>query len=176
VDNIVRVFFHLFFFYFLFCDSFIAYCDGEIDASGASSSNAGNQSVPPLGQSVEDQNYEVTQEEVWKAVEASEASEERELRNSLEWKETECHIQKVEGMQTEIGRRAKEIARGKGFNPGRCEAAEDAAIYIAEDVEDIPEKEQIGFLVKFMRSLNNLNSETWERINEEIKKWRSWED
>ena len=140
------------------------------DASGASSSNAGNHSVPPIGQGVEDPNYEVPQDEVWEAVEAS---EERKLRNSKEWKETERHLLKIEEGKKAIGQRAKEIAQGKGFNPGRCEAVEDAAKYIAEDV---PEKQQLGFLAKLMRDLNNPNSEAWERIDEDIQKWRSWED
>lgn len=37
-------------------------------------------------------------------------------------------------MKKSIGQRAKEIAQERGLTPGRCEAVEDAANYIAEDV------------------------------------------
>lgn len=45
--------------------------------------------------------------------------------------------------------RPTEIAQGKGLNPGRCEAVEDAVV--AEDVEKEPEEKQLGFLRKLMR-------------------------
>lgn len=83
---------------------------------------------------------------------------------------------KIEDGKKSRSLRAKEIAQEKGFNPERCEAVEDAAKHIAEDVEDFPEKQQLGFLAKLMRDLNNPNSEAWKRIEEEVQKWRSWED
>jgi hypothetical protein len=82
----------------------------------------------------------------------------------------------VENIKKSIGQRAKEIAQERGLTPGRCEAVEDAANYIAEDVEDLAENQQVSFLVNLMRDLNNPNSESWERIEEEVKRWRSWED
>ncbi|KAI5382353.1 Cytochrome c oxidase subunit 3 (mitochondrion) [Lathyrus oleraceus] len=107
---------------------------------------------------------------------AEERRKEEELRNSKEWKESERHLLKVENIKKSIGQRAKEIAQERGLTPGRCEAVEDAANYIAEDVEDLAENQQVSFLVNLMRDLNNPNSESWERIEEEVKRWRSWED
>lgn len=43
----------------------------------------------------------------------------------------------MENIKKSIGQRAKEIAQERGLTPGRCEAVEDAANYIAEDVEDL---------------------------------------
>lgn len=140
-------------------------------SSGASSSNPGNPVVPPIDQGVHD---EVSQDEVWDAVdaEAEERRKEQELRNSKEWKESERHLLKVENGMKSIGQRAKE----RGLNPGRWEAVEDAAKHIAEDVADLPEEQQLRFLGHLMRDLNNPNSKSWERIEEEVKRWRSWED
>ena len=53
---------------------------------------------------------------------------------------------------------------------------EDAAKYIADDVEDLPEKRQRGFLAKLMHDLNNPNSEAWQRIDEKVREWRPWEE
>lgn len=142
-------------------------------SSGTSSSNPGNPVVPPIDQGV---HGEVKQDTIWDAVEAEERRKEEELRNSKEWKESERHLLKVENLKKSIGQRAKEIAQERGLTPGRCEAVEDAAKYIAEDVEEIHEKKQLHFLVNLMRDLNNPNSEPWERIEEEVKRWRSWED
>ena len=142
-------------------------------SSGASSSKPGNPVVPPIDQGV---HGEVSQDEVWDAVDAEERRKEEELRNSKEWKESERHLLKVENIKKSIGQRAKEIAQERGLTPGRCEAVEDAANYIAEDVEDLAENQQVSFLVNLMRDLNNPNSESWERIEEEVKRWRSWED
>ena len=142
-------------------------------SSGTSSSNPGNPVVPPIDQGV---HGEVQQDTIWDAVDAEERRKEAELRNSKEWKESERHLLKVENVKKAIGQRAKEIAQERGLTPGRCEAVEDAAKYIAEDVEEVPEKQQVHFLVKLMRDLNNPNSEPWERIEEEVKRWRSWED
>ncbi|KAL5078977.1 hypothetical protein RYX36_007398 [Vicia faba] len=119
---------------------------------------------------------EVKQDEVWDAVDADERRKEEELRNSKEWKESERHLLKVENIKKSIGQRAKEISQERGLTPGRCEAVEDAANYIAEDVEDLEENQQVRFLVSLMRDLNNPNSKSWERIEEEVKRWRSWED
>jgi len=137
--------------------------------SSGTSSNPGNPSVPIVVEVVdEDEN------EVWKAVEAEE-DKEKKLMLSKEWKESERHLLKVEDLKKTIGQRAKEIAEQRGLNPGRCEAVEDAAKHMAEDVEDLPTKKQVRFLVNLMRDLNNPNSELWERIEEEVKRWRSWE-
>ena len=142
-------------------------------SSGTSNSNPGNPVVPPIDQGV---HGEVQQDTIWDAVDAEERRKEAELRNSKEWKESERHLLKVENVKKAIGQRAKEIAQERGLTPGRCEAVEDAAKYIAEDVEEVPEKQQVHFLVNLMRDLNNPNSEPWERIEEEVKRWRSWED
>ncbi|GER45629.1 glycerol-3-phosphate acyltransferase 1 [Striga asiatica] len=106
--------------------------------------------VPPQGQGVEDQNYEVSQDEVWNAVDEEERRKYQELRNSKEWQERERHILKIEDGKKAIGQRAKEIAQGRGFTPARCDAVEDAAKYVVDD-------------------LNNPKSEAWERIDEEVK-------
>lgn len=105
-----------------------------------------------------------------------EQREELELRNSKEWKESERHILRLESKKTDFALRAKEIAKSKGLNPLRCEAVEDAARHVAETVEDIPELQQLNYLSNRMRNLNDPTSDTWKEINEEVKKWRSWDD
>ena len=142
-------------------------------SSGASSSNPGNPVVPPIDQGVQS---EVNQDAIWEEVDAEERRKEEELRNSKEWKESEQHLLKIEDMKKSIGQRAKEIAQERGLSSERCEAVEDAAKYIAEDVEDIAERQQLRFLRSLMRDLNNPNSESWERIEKEVKRWRPWED
>ncbi|GLT44485.1 hypothetical protein SLE2022_349490 [Rubroshorea leprosula] len=107
---------------------------------------------------------------------SEERREELELRNSKEWRESEEHIQKVESKKKLMAQRAKEIARERGYNPLRCEAVEDAARDVAERVEDIPEKQQLGFLANLIRNLNDPSTDTWGDIHEEVRKWRSWEE
>ena len=150
----------------------IFYSMDDAGPSSGACSKPGNPVVPPVDLRVD----EVNQDELWNALETEELRKEKELMDSREWKESESHLLKVENLKKSLGQRAKEIAQERGLNPGRCEAVEDAAKHIAEDAEDLPEKQQLRFLVNLMRDLNNPNSELWERIEEEVKRWRSWED
>lgn len=77
----------------------ICWMEAAGPSSGASSSNAGNHFVPPIDQGVQYQNDEVSQDEVWDAVDAEERRKDQELRNSKEWKETERHLLKVENQK-----------------------------------------------------------------------------
>lgn len=141
----------------------------EAGPSSGTCSNPGNPGVPPV-------DPEVNQDDIWEAVEAEEARKEKELMLSKEWQQVDRHRLKIEDFKKSLGQRAKEIAQEQGSNPGRCEAVEDAAIFFAEDVEDLPDNKQLRFLKNFMRELDNPRSELWGRIKEEVKRWRSWED
>lgn len=104
---------------------------------------------------------DVSQDDIWAAVDAEEKKQWKALISS---KEVERHNGRREARIKEICLRAKEIAQAKGWNPECCEGVELAAKFIAEDVEDIPEQWQFHFLANLIRDLNNPNSETWKRI------------
>nr|YP_010127563.1 uncharacterized protein KQ602_mgp37 [Bougainvillea spectabilis]QPP04887.1 uncharacterized protein [Bougainvillea spectabilis] len=144
----------------------------NMDEAGPSSGACSNHGIPTVDQTTVN---EVDQDELWKAVEAAEKKKEED-----EWKKLqescERHRLRLEGYKKALSQRAKEMAQEQGLNPGRCEAVEDAAMYFAEDAEDLPEKEQLPFLAKLMRELKNPKSDLWERIEKEVKRWRSWED
>ncbi|KAL3508571.1 hypothetical protein ACH5RR_027972 [Cinchona calisaya] len=59
-----------------------------------------------------------------------------ELRASKEYKESERHLNMIEGRIKDIKGRAREIAQERGFSPEKCDAVEDAAEYIADDVHN----------------------------------------
>ncbi|XP_048129141.1 uncharacterized protein LOC125313447 isoform X2 [Rhodamnia argentea] len=104
--------------------------------------------------------------------EEEESRRERELRASKEYKAVERHNEKRDRGIKEIGQRAKEIAQERGFSPGKCDAVEDAANYVALQAEDLEEKKQLPFLKRTKGSLNNWNSYTWREILDHVKKWR----
>lgn len=81
-------------------------------------------------------------------------------------------LTRIEQRKQSIGQRAKEIAQERGWNPIRSSDVEDAAKYIAEDVEDIPEQWLLNFLARLRGDLENPNSEMWKRIKLEAKRWR----
>lgn len=114
---------------------------------------------PPysIGQGVEDKNNEVSQDAIWDAVE----KEELEYKELLPASKTDNRRWKGSDRPTSEGNSSTKL------NQGRCEA--DAAV--AEDVEKEQEENQLGH--KLMRDLNCPNSETWERIDEEVQKWRN---
>ncbi len=84
-------------------------------------------------------------------------------------------MSRIAAIQKAIGRRAKEIAQENGYDSDRCEAAEDAALNLAEDVEDLAPRELVQHLVNLMRKLSSMRSETWQKIKEDATKWRPWD-
>lgn len=104
--------------------------------------------------------------------EEEESRRERELRASKEYKAVERHNDRRDTRIKEIRQRAKEIAQERGFNPDKCDAVEDAADYVASHAEELAEGEQLRYLTRLKHSLENLNSHTWGRILEEVKRWR----
>ena len=88
----------------------------------------------------------------------------------------ERHNNRRDARIEEIGQRAKEIAQERGFNPDKCDAVEIAAKYVARDALELEEKKQLPSLTRLKKSLENLNSQAWHRILQEVKEWRPWDD
>lgn len=51
-----------------------------------------------------------------------------------------------------------------------------ARVVLTKDMtKDRPEQQQLNFLSKLMRDINDPTSDAWKRINEDLPKWSPWD-
>lgn len=94
---------------------------------------------------------------------------------SSEYRQCESHLLRFEEGKESLVQMTKDMAIAKRLSTERCDAVEDAARLIVDEMTD-ESSNDTKQLVRLHSKLQDPTSEAWERIRIELTKYRSWDD